>query len=200
MSISPLPQSGAKGLERLTWLKYYIILKQQITFNLGLNTAKNMHYIKKSFKYKLSRIKFRTKFNPTQLLFGIFFGVIHIFCSIQPWSVSTFPFQYIMITSVITPTFCYHWNDTRVPLVFRFPMKDRTRRKWSVVAGSDLGPRWSSCLVIISISASFQSNGMWLPVPKPSIVTSHKCKFGDCIRVVQPNCRSIVYRFSRLAL
>ncbi len=48
MSISP--QSGAGGLERLTWLKYYIVLKLQITFNLGLNAAKNTHYIEKSFK------------------------------------------------------------------------------------------------------------------------------------------------------
>ncbi len=43
-------QSGARGLERLIWLKHYIVLKRQITFNLGLNAAKNMHHIKKSFK------------------------------------------------------------------------------------------------------------------------------------------------------
>ncbi len=35
------PQSGARRLERLIWLKYYIVLKRQITFNLGLNADKN---------------------------------------------------------------------------------------------------------------------------------------------------------------
>ncbi len=48
MSISSL--SGARGLERLTWLKYYIVLKRQITFNLGFNAAENTHPIKKSFE------------------------------------------------------------------------------------------------------------------------------------------------------
>ncbi len=42
-SISPPPWSGARGLERLTWLKYNIALKRQITFHLGLNAAKNTH-------------------------------------------------------------------------------------------------------------------------------------------------------------
>ncbi len=42
--------SGGKGLERLESSKYYSVLKQLITFNLGLNAAKNMHSIKKSFK------------------------------------------------------------------------------------------------------------------------------------------------------
>ncbi len=32
------------------WLKYYIALKLQVTFNLGLNAAKNKHPIKKFFK------------------------------------------------------------------------------------------------------------------------------------------------------
>ncbi len=48
MVISP-PWSGARGLERLIWLKYYIALKRQITFNFWLNTAKNMHYIKEIY-------------------------------------------------------------------------------------------------------------------------------------------------------
>ncbi len=47
MSISSSVQSGARGLERLIWLKYYIGLKLQITFTLGLNAAKNTHYIEK---------------------------------------------------------------------------------------------------------------------------------------------------------
>ncbi len=34
-------QSGAKELERLIWLKYYIVLKWQVTFNLGLIADKN---------------------------------------------------------------------------------------------------------------------------------------------------------------
>ncbi len=48
MSISPW--SGARGLEKLIWLKYYFVLKRQNTFNLGLNAAKSTHQIKKSFK------------------------------------------------------------------------------------------------------------------------------------------------------
>ncbi len=48
MSISP--QSGARELERLIWLKYDNVLKWQNTFNLGLNTAKNTHHSKGSFK------------------------------------------------------------------------------------------------------------------------------------------------------
>ncbi len=39
--ISVSPQSGARGCEGLIQLKYYIVLKRQITFNLGLNTDKN---------------------------------------------------------------------------------------------------------------------------------------------------------------
>ncbi len=49
--MSICPWSGAKRLERLIQLKYYVVLKRQITINnLGLNTAKNSHRIKKSFK------------------------------------------------------------------------------------------------------------------------------------------------------
>ncbi len=44
MSISPW--SGARGLERLMWLKYYFALKWQNIFNSGLNVAKNTHQIK----------------------------------------------------------------------------------------------------------------------------------------------------------
>ncbi len=35
-----LLECGASSLERLVWLKYYILLKWQVTFNLGLNTNK----------------------------------------------------------------------------------------------------------------------------------------------------------------
>ncbi len=34
----------------IRWFKYYIVLKLQITFNLGLNAAENTHLIKKIFK------------------------------------------------------------------------------------------------------------------------------------------------------
>ncbi len=46
---------------RTRWLKYNIVLKLKIAFNLGLNTAKNMHYIEKSLKSKLFRIEFCRK-------------------------------------------------------------------------------------------------------------------------------------------
>ncbi len=42
--------SGARELKRLVRLKYYILLKEQITFTLALNVAKNTHHIQKSFK------------------------------------------------------------------------------------------------------------------------------------------------------
>ncbi len=48
--MSMYPRSGARELERLTSSKYYSEGKQEITFNLGLNAAKNVHRIKKSFK------------------------------------------------------------------------------------------------------------------------------------------------------
>ncbi len=49
------------GLQRLPYLKYYNVLKWESKFTFGLNTAKNTHYIKKSFKLKLLNIKFCTK-------------------------------------------------------------------------------------------------------------------------------------------
>ncbi len=33
------PRSGVKELERLVWLKYYNVQKQQITFTLWLNAV-----------------------------------------------------------------------------------------------------------------------------------------------------------------
>ncbi len=51
-------ENGGKGLERLIWLKYYIVLKWQITFNFGLNGAKNTHHIKELY----IRIKIVTHF------------------------------------------------------------------------------------------------------------------------------------------
>ncbi len=43
MSISP--QSGARGLEILIWLKNYTVQQRQNTFIYGLNAAKNMRHI-----------------------------------------------------------------------------------------------------------------------------------------------------------
>ncbi len=44
--MSILPQSGAKGLERLI----YYVQKQQITFALRMNAAKNIDYLEKNFQ------------------------------------------------------------------------------------------------------------------------------------------------------
>ncbi len=51
--MSTPPRSGAGGLERLPSLKHYNALKQNNTFTLELNTAKNTHYIKKCLKIKV---------------------------------------------------------------------------------------------------------------------------------------------------
>ncbi len=59
MSVSS--QSGARGIKRLTWLKYVIVLKCQITFNLRLNTAKNTHHTKKASIKSSSELNFVQK-------------------------------------------------------------------------------------------------------------------------------------------
>ncbi len=46
MSISP--KSGARGLERLPYLKYYDVLKWENRLTLGINTAKSTDYMKKA--------------------------------------------------------------------------------------------------------------------------------------------------------
>ncbi len=43
-------QSGAKELRRLIRFKYYIVREWKSRFNLGLDTAKNTHYMRKGFK------------------------------------------------------------------------------------------------------------------------------------------------------
>ncbi len=43
--MSNLLRSGTRELERLPFLKYYNALKQESRFTLGLNAAKNTHYI-----------------------------------------------------------------------------------------------------------------------------------------------------------
>ncbi len=43
-------RSGARGLKRWVWLKYYDVQKWQITFSLGLNAAKNTDYMEESFE------------------------------------------------------------------------------------------------------------------------------------------------------
>ncbi len=55
------PRSEAKGLQRLPSLKYYIVLKQESIFTIGLDASKITDYIKKSFKWKLLSFKFLTK-------------------------------------------------------------------------------------------------------------------------------------------
>ncbi len=55
MSISA--QNGGRGCERLIWLSYYLVLKLQITFNLGL-LPKIRITSKKNFKWKLFKIEF----------------------------------------------------------------------------------------------------------------------------------------------
>ncbi len=105
--MSIFPQSGARGFERLIWLKYYILLTLQITFNLALNADKN---IESNYQFQniiifktYQSLKppgpipwgdkidicagglFCTKFNSEQLLFeAFFFYVIRIFGSIEP--------------------------------------------------------------------------------------------------------------------
>ncbi len=59
MSISL--KSGARGLQRSVCLKSFNVQKWEIRFALGLNTAKDTHYIIKSFKLNMFRIEFRTK-------------------------------------------------------------------------------------------------------------------------------------------
>ncbi len=57
-----IPQSGARRLQRLIWLKYYIVLKRQITFNLGLNADKNTDNKRKgSNKNCLESISYKKK-------------------------------------------------------------------------------------------------------------------------------------------
>ncbi len=56
-------RSGARSLQRLICFKYYIVLKWESRFILGLNAAENTDDIKKLFKEKLFWIKFVTK-NP----------------------------------------------------------------------------------------------------------------------------------------
>ncbi len=48
MSISPM--GGAMGLQRSVCLKCYNAQKREIRFTLGLNAAKNTHYMKKGFE------------------------------------------------------------------------------------------------------------------------------------------------------
>ncbi len=49
MSIFLFPQVEL-GAPKMVCLKYYIVLIRENRFTLGLNTAKNMHYMKKYLK------------------------------------------------------------------------------------------------------------------------------------------------------
>ncbi len=59
--MSIYPQRGARGLERLIWLKYNIVFKRGNTFISGLNAAKNTRRIYKSLKQKSVGINFVQK-------------------------------------------------------------------------------------------------------------------------------------------
>ncbi len=61
ISLCPPPQSGARRLERLIWLKYYIVLKRKNTFNLGLNTDKNADSKRKGSNKNYSEFNFLQK-------------------------------------------------------------------------------------------------------------------------------------------
>ncbi len=50
--MSVFSKSGARGLQRLPCLKYYI-RKQESRFTLELNTARNIRYIKKKLQIKV---------------------------------------------------------------------------------------------------------------------------------------------------
>ncbi len=59
MSISPT--SEAKELQRSIYLKFYYVQKWEIIFIVGLNAAKNMHYIKKASNKSCSELNFVQK-------------------------------------------------------------------------------------------------------------------------------------------
>ncbi len=50
MHMPIFPKSGAKGLQKLPFSKYYKVLKWESRFTLGLNAAENADHIKKRFK------------------------------------------------------------------------------------------------------------------------------------------------------
>ncbi len=112
MSISP--RNGARRLERFPSLKNNTVQKLESRDTLGLDTAKNMHYMRKCFKWKLLSIEFCTKvsghtsvsspsqilarglcteFNAQQLLLETFPDIIHIFGSVEPQTESSCLFQ-----------------------------------------------------------------------------------------------------------
>ncbi len=69
----PPPQSGARRLKRLIWLKYYFLLKRQNTFGLRLNTAKNTHQFKKKIlEYEIlyEKVSGRTCLPPPRVELG----------------------------------------------------------------------------------------------------------------------------------
>ncbi len=61
-----MPPHGAELGTSKDWYGCYIILlKLQMTFHLGLDATKNMHFFKKSFKWKLLEIEFCIKKAPS---------------------------------------------------------------------------------------------------------------------------------------
>ncbi len=53
--------SGPRGLQRTVCLKSYNVQKWEIRFTLGLNAAKNTHYIRNKLQIKVFWSEFRTK-------------------------------------------------------------------------------------------------------------------------------------------
>ncbi len=83
-----IPKRGARGLQRLTPLKYCNVSKLTI-FGAPSSTYGKID--------ACSHWLFCTEFNARQLLFEAFSQIMRIFDSIEPESESTFPFQYNII-------------------------------------------------------------------------------------------------------
>ncbi len=87
-----LPQSGARGLERLTCSKYYNVPKRENRLTLGLNATKNSNYMKKVSKifwrkWKSQQLLLKDrKLESQQLLLEPFFSYNRYFR--QHWALS----------------------------------------------------------------------------------------------------------------
>ncbi len=59
--ISISPQSGARWLDRLIWLKYYNVQKRQIIFTSEMNVVKNTDFMKKALSQSCLKLNFQQK-------------------------------------------------------------------------------------------------------------------------------------------
>ncbi len=57
--MSTYPQSGARGLQRFIWLKYYIVQKCEVIFTLGLKAVKNTDFMEKSSSKSCLELNFQ---------------------------------------------------------------------------------------------------------------------------------------------